>query len=84
MLPILSAMRLSRRLEPFDSSDYLYEIKHDGFRGLAYMENGQCRLVSRNGNRFHRFGELERWILIGLGILMMLDAGTFEFLQSLS
>ena len=62
MLPIVSPMRLSRRLKPFDSFDYLYEIKHDGFRALAYVENGKCRLVSRNGNRFHRFGELERWM----------------------
>ena len=43
-------MRLSRRPEPFDSEDYIYELKIDGFRALAYIENGQCDLVSRNGN----------------------------------
>jgi hypothetical protein len=28
-------MRLSRRSEPFDSAEFIYEIKHDGFRALA-------------------------------------------------
>jgi bifunctional non-homologous end joining protein LigD len=45
-------MRLSRRSEPFDSNDYIFEPKIDGFRSLAYLENGQCDLVSRKGNRF--------------------------------
>ena len=62
MLPIVSPMRLSRRFKSFDSTDYLFEIKHDGFRSLAYIEDRQCRLVSRNGNRFHNFGTLEKWI----------------------
>ena len=62
MLPKLSPMRLSRRLKPFDSANFIFEIKHDGFRALAYIENGECRLVSRNGNRFHNFGALEYWL----------------------
>jgi ATP-dependent DNA ligase len=40
-------MRLSRRPEPFDSEEFIYELKIDGFRALAYIENGQCDLVSR-------------------------------------
>jgi bifunctional non-homologous end joining protein LigD len=67
MLPTVVPMRLSRRLKSFDSADYLFEIKHDGFRALAYIENGQCRLISRNGNRFHSFGILELWIAKALG-----------------
>ena len=34
--------------EPFDHPDYLFELKHDGFRAIAYIEDGQCKLVSRN------------------------------------
>ena len=30
----------------------------DGFRALAYVERGQGRLVSRNGNIFKRFAPL--------------------------
>jgi ATP-dependent DNA ligase len=38
-------MRLARRSEPFDHPDWIYEIKFDGFRALAYVESGKCRLV---------------------------------------
>ena len=55
-------MRLSRRPEPFDSDQFIYELKIDGFRALAHIENGQCQLVSRNGNVFRGFAELAEWI----------------------
>jgi bifunctional non-homologous end joining protein LigD len=55
-------MRLSRRSEPFDSADYIFELKIDGFRALAYIENGECDLVSRNGNTFRNFKSLAQWI----------------------
>src|SRR5262245_52135746 len=55
-------MRLSRRIEPFDSDDYIFELKIDGFRSLAYIENGLCDLVSRNGNTFRNFKDLAQWI----------------------
>lgn len=42
-------MPLVRIPEPFDHPDWLFELKHDGFRALAYVEGHQCRLVSRNG-----------------------------------
>jgi len=48
-------MRLSRRTEPFDSDLFIFELKIDGFRSLAYIENGQCQLVSRNGNVVRAF-----------------------------
>jgi bifunctional non-homologous end joining protein LigD len=55
-------MRLSRRSEPFDSDDYIFELKIDGFRSLASIENGQCDLISRNGNTFRNFKDLALWI----------------------
>ena len=55
-------MRLSRRSEPFESADYIFELKIDGFRSLAYIENGQCDLVSRNGNTFRNFKHLAQGI----------------------
>src|SRR3989442_11214559 len=58
----LRPMRLSRRAEPFDSDQYLFELKIDGFRSLAYVENGQCDLVSRNGNTFRNFTDLAQSI----------------------
>jgi bifunctional non-homologous end joining protein LigD len=55
-------MALSRRPRPFDSEDYLFEIKYDGFRAVAYVDRGSCELVSRNGNVFRRFAELGAWL----------------------
>jgi len=55
-------MRLSRRPEPFDSDEYLYELKIDGFRALAHISDGKGELISRNGNVFHGFAELATWI----------------------
>jgi len=51
-------MRLARRPQPFDHPDWLYEIKFDGFRALAYIESGNCRLVSRRRHEDKSFHEL--------------------------
>jgi len=51
-------IRLSRRIEPFDSDRFIFELKIDGFRSLAYIDNGQSELVSRNGNTFRNFKDL--------------------------
>ena len=36
--------------QPFDGPDWLFEIKWDGYRALAFIEAGKLRLVSRNQN----------------------------------
>jgi bifunctional non-homologous end joining protein LigD len=46
------------RPDIFDSSDWVYEIKYDGFRALAYVDQGRCRFVSRKGNEMKRFEQL--------------------------
>jgi bifunctional non-homologous end joining protein LigD len=51
-------MPLTRRAEPFDDPDWIFEAKLDGFRAVAYVEGGRCRLVSRNGNQFKAFAAL--------------------------
>ena len=35
---------------PFDGQEWLYEVKWDGYRSVAFLENGSARLVSRNQN----------------------------------
>ena len=35
---------------PFDDADWLFEVKFDGFRALAFVQDGAVRLVSRNQN----------------------------------
>ena len=41
-------MRLRLVKEPFDHPDYIFELKHDGFRAVTYIQNGACKLLSRN------------------------------------
>src|SRR5437868_3974078 len=60
-------MPLRRHREPFSHPDWLYEIKVDGFRALAFVHNGSCRLVSRKGNVFSSFTNLNRAIPTELG-----------------
>ena len=38
--------------------DWIFELKYDGFRGLAVVENGRTRLLSRNGYPFASFAAL--------------------------
>jgi bifunctional non-homologous end joining protein LigD len=55
---LFHAMPLSRRAEPFNDPDWIFELKWDGFRSLVYIEDGRCRLVSSNGNEFNSFPAL--------------------------
>jgi bifunctional non-homologous end joining protein LigD len=34
--------------EPFDDPDYIFEMKHDGFRAVAYLQDDECKIISRN------------------------------------
>lgn len=36
--------------EPFDDPQWLYEVKWDGYRAVAFAKDGQAQLVSRNQN----------------------------------
>jgi bifunctional non-homologous end joining protein LigD len=46
--------------KPFDGVEWLFEIKWDGYRAVAFIEDGKLRLVSRNQNELtQRFPELK-------------------------
>jgi bifunctional non-homologous end joining protein LigD len=46
--------------EPFDGPEWLFEIKWDGYRAVAFIDAGKVRLVSRNQNELtHRYPELK-------------------------
>jgi bifunctional non-homologous end joining protein LigD len=38
--------------EPFDDENWIYEIKWDGYRSLAFIEDGKADIMSRNNNSF--------------------------------
>jgi len=52
-------MRLRQVEKPFDHPDYLFELKVDGFRAIVYIQDGECKLISRNQNNL-RFEPLKR------------------------
>ena len=55
-------MPLARFDAPFEHPDWIFEPKMDGFRAVAYVEGGTCRLVSRNRNAFKTFEPLAQAI----------------------
>jgi bifunctional non-homologous end joining protein LigD len=59
--------------EPFDSKDWLFEIKWDGYRAIAFIENGKARLVSRNQNeltaRYPELKDMPKFIQAKIAIL---------------
>jgi bifunctional non-homologous end joining protein LigD len=50
--------KLSLCAQPFDSPDWVFELKHDGFRALAYLDNGNCKLISSRQNAHENFAVL--------------------------
>jgi bifunctional non-homologous end joining protein LigD len=49
---------LKSRSDPFDHPEWIFELKYDGFRALLFIDNGRCKLVSRNGTTFASFSNL--------------------------
>jgi bifunctional non-homologous end joining protein LigD len=46
--------------EAFDGAEWLFEIKWDGYRAVAFIADGKLRLISRNQNELtERFPELK-------------------------
>jgi bifunctional non-homologous end joining protein LigD len=59
--------------EPFDDPDWIYEIKHDGYRAIAEINSGEVELYSRNLNSFNLLFHPVVESLEGLNYDMILD-----------
>jgi bifunctional non-homologous end joining protein LigD len=66
LTPAIIPVPLKLYGEVFDDPEWIYEIKHDGFRALAFIEHGACRLVSRWENEFRRFPSLGQSLVAAL------------------
>jgi bifunctional non-homologous end joining protein LigD len=57
----------------FDNPDWLFEIKWDGYRAVAFIEDGRVRLMSRTQNdltaQFSELGSLPRFVKAERAIL---------------
>jgi bifunctional non-homologous end joining protein LigD len=52
-------MTLTRIAAPFDHPDFVFELKHDGFRCMAYISDWRCDLVSRRKYSYKTFDSLK-------------------------
>jgi bifunctional non-homologous end joining protein LigD len=73
-MPKEIAVNLARLAEkPFSNPDWLFEIKWDGVRAVAFVENGRVTLQARSGRNVTReypeFQELPRQVRAGSAIL---------------
>ncbi len=80
--PIAPELALSRKVLP-EGEDYVYEVKLDGFRCVAFVDEDEVFLQSRNGKPLHRyFPELTlpagRYVLDG-EIVVRDDHGREDF-----
>jgi bifunctional non-homologous end joining protein LigD len=59
--------------EPFDDKDWLFEVKFDGYRALAYLRNGHVQYFSRNQNEmtddFPELGSLPKQVSAAEAVL---------------
>ncbi len=62
MISGVKPLGLIRRKDAFDDADWVFELKHDGFRALAHVDAARCWLVSRNQHRFDEFNALAKAI----------------------
>jgi bifunctional non-homologous end joining protein LigD len=58
MLPRIQPIAPKRIQAPFDHTEFVFELKMDGWRCMTYIEDGACRLISRKQNQFKSFGPL--------------------------
>jgi len=59
--------------KPFDSADWLFEIKWDGYRAVSFIADGKVRLVSLNQNdltsQFAELRKLPEFVKAGTAVL---------------
>ena len=59
-LPYMQPMVLVEAKAAFDDPDFVFEAKLDGFRAVAYIQGGQCELISRKKHAYRAFDGLAR------------------------
>ena len=84
---VVKPMLASLADEAFDSEDWIFEIKWDGYRALAGLKNGKVELQSRNNLSFNKkyypvTEALQKWkvdAIIDGEIIAVDDEGTTDF-----
>jgi bifunctional non-homologous end joining protein LigD len=73
MPAVIHPMLAISTAKAFDNPEWLFEIKWDGYRALAFIEDGRVRLVSRSQNdltaQFPELGSLPQFVKAERAIL---------------
>ena len=73
MPTVIHPMLATPAAKAFDDPDWLFEIKWDGYRAVAFIEDGRSRLVSRSQNdltaQFPELGSLPQFVKAQRAIL---------------
>jgi bifunctional non-homologous end joining protein LigD len=73
MPAVIHPMLATPAAEAFDDPDWLFEIKWDGYRAVAFIDEGRVRLVSRSQNdlsaQFPELGSLPQFVKAQRAIL---------------
>jgi bifunctional non-homologous end joining protein LigD len=73
MPTVIHPMLAISAAKAFDNPDWLFEIKWDGYRAIAFIEDGHVRLVSRSQNdltaQFSELGTLPQFVKASRAIL---------------
>lgn len=80
-LPHIEPIAPQKLAAPFDHPDVLFELKHDGFRAMLYVDRGRGRLVSRRGNVLTRFQPLADDLVRELRVAQLLLDGEVVILD---
>jgi bifunctional non-homologous end joining protein LigD len=73
--------------DPFDDPDWIFEVKWDGYRTIAFIEDGNVKLLSRNNKSFTEkyyplADALKKWnfnAVIDSEIVVINDKGVSDF-----
>ena len=73
--------------EPVEDEEWVYEMKWDGYRAIAYMNKGNIEIRSRNNKSFNEkfyplIDSLKQWNINGVvdgEIIVMNDQGVPDF-----
>ena len=62
VLPVIAPAPLTSVKVHIDHPNWLYELKHDGFRGILYLDRERAWFRSRKSNEMRRFDALGQQI----------------------
>ncbi|MDB5187499.1 MAG: putative ATP-dependent ligase [Candidatus Kaiserbacteria bacterium] len=67
-LPLIPPIIVKTLTKPFDDPEWSFDLKYDGFRGVAYIQSADGKIISRENHRLSRFTPLEQKLPKVLGV----------------